>query len=241
MCWFVLKSTSPTACRDERCVECSSDGACVKCQPNYVVRDGKCIAWRSYLCQDDGDDTVGCFECSNGVTNFVNCIAQERTASCFYTRTTYDGSSCLSLYTDDEVTTVRSRGVLENGNCVVCHDGFYRHFDETTGTPHCESCGANCAMCNATRCLACNRGMVFTQDRTVCGDPSAKGMSYRDCGTAKVLKDGVCQDFPGGCLSCTIDTTCTLCEPSSVVLNGTCVPIEAHCLESNGRCLSAVC
>ena len=35
--WFDLKSTSPTPCPDEHCVECSSDGTCVKCQPNDVV------------------------------------------------------------------------------------------------------------------------------------------------------------------------------------------------------------
>ena len=221
MCWFGLKSTSPTACPDEHCIGCSFDGTCVKCQPNYVVRDGMCVAWSSFLCHGDGDETVGCLECPNGVTNYVNCNSQERTNSCFYTNTTPDGSFCLSLYTEEEAVTVPSRCEIENGSCVVCLDGFYQHFDEITGTPHCEPCGANCAMCNATRCLACKRGTNFTQDRTVCVDPSAKGTSHRDCGTAKVLRDGVGQDCPGGCMSCTVDSTCILCEPSSVVLNGT--------------------
>ena len=82
------------------------------------MRGGRCVAWNAVLCARGAQDAaVGCDECNNGVTGYVNCDTRARTTTCAYVVVEAAGTWCVSHYGD------AGDAAGCEGHCTKCRDG----------------------------------------------------------------------------------------------------------------------
>ncbi|ELP86826.1 protein serine/threonine kinase, putative [Entamoeba invadens IP1] len=168
------------------CTFCSNETYCTKCNKYSYAANGKCFEINELLsvCEKMMSTYDGCVVCKSG-----------------YMRSS-DGKKC-------EKCDISCKTCLNDGDCLVCNDTYYRTPNNITKYCSPQDELTNCLNKTTNGCTQCENGFA--------------------------LKDNLCRKCGDNCTTCDEYFDCSKCENDTILINNKCVHYSqiSNCISSD--------